>query len=130
MIMSVFYIAFIGLIIAAYAYFVESKIEADPTYKPLCDISGAVSCSKPMRSKYSKIFMFSNGTLGMIYYASMMVLAVFECIYCARLLSVAGVCMSVFFAYILFFKVKSFCLICISLYAVNIALLLALYMYL
>ena len=128
MIISVISIAMIGLVISAYGYFVESRIQADPTYKPACDISDIVSCSKPIRSKYGKLFLFSNTSLGFGYYTSMISLAAIDYAYLSFFLAIGGICASAIFAYILFFKIRAFCLICMSVYAVNVALLIATFM--
>lgn len=129
MITNIISIASVGLAITAYGFFVENKIKNDPTYKPACDLSDIISCSKPMNSSYGKLFKLSNTTLGMLYYLAMMTLAFFDCAYLAFLLAAAGVGMSVVFAYILYFKIRAICLICTSVYIINIILLITTYLY-
>jgi vitamin-K-epoxide reductase (warfarin-sensitive) len=117
-------LAIIGFCISLYAYFTESKIKEDPNYHPACDINDRISCSAPLKSEYSNIFYFSNALMGIAYYILVGVLAYFGL---HRLLLVAtagGAFMSLILAYLLYFKIKSLCIVCTSLYIVNILLLL------
>ncbi|MCH6575124.1 MAG: hypothetical protein IH795_07960 [Bacteroidetes bacterium] len=45
-------LAILGLVVSAYAVYLEKKVKADPNYNPLCDISDKISCSKPIVSLY------------------------------------------------------------------------------
>jgi len=123
MITSIFIIAAIGLCITLYAAFIEYRLYKNPSYKPVCDLSDRVSCSKTFLSPYSKILKVSNTILGDLFYSGMMFLAWFEYTTLAWYGALSGAFASVFFAYILFFKVRTICLLCISIYLVNIALL-------
>jgi vitamin-K-epoxide reductase (warfarin-sensitive) len=127
MIVSVMLIAAIGLCISLYGFFVESKISEDPTYHPVCDLSDRVSCSKTFLSPYGNILKFSNTVLGALFYATMILLAWLGYTQLVWYGALAAVLASVAFAYILFFKIQTICLICISIYIVNIALLIAAY---
>lgn len=127
MIISLILIASVGFMVSLYGYFVENTLKKDSTYQPACDISDKISCSKVIHSEYGKMFAFSNTILGMIYYASMIACAFFKYTYFAFFLASASICVSLIFAYILFFKIKSFCPICVSVYVVNIALLITTY---
>lgn len=116
-------LAAIGLCISLYTYWVEGKIKNEPTYKPACDLSDRVSCSKPMLSPYANIFYFSNAIMSITYYALVLVLVYFNMI---QLLFVAafGACLtSLFLAYLLYVKIKSLCILCTSLYVVNFVIL-------
>lgn len=112
--------AAIGFCISLYTYVVEKKIKENPTYKPVCDISDRISCSKPMNSRYANIFFFSNALLGMLYYVLIIILAVLNT---STLLFIASLCsciVSGILGYLLYFKIKSFCLLCTSLYIINL----------
>lgn len=127
MITSVFIIAIIGLCLSLYSVFVEYKIKYNPTYKPMCDLSDRISCSKTFLSPYGKILKISNGFIGDFFYSGMIYLAWFEYTTLLWYGALAAAFASVIFAYILFFKVRTICLLCISIYVVNIALLYAAY---
>ena len=127
MIMSIIVIACVGLVLSMYSFFVEQKIKADPSYKPACDLSDMISCSRPMQSQYAKLFKISNSILGLLFYIAMIVLGILDYAQLAFILSCAGVVASMGFAYLLYFKIRSLCLVCTSLYIVNILLLIASY---
>ncbi len=118
-----FILAAIGFCIAAYAYWLDRKIKYQPNYKPVCDINDFVSCTKPIKSSYSNIFFVSNALVGMSFYGVVISLALLNA---TKLLFIAslGACIASFFlAYLLFFKIKSLCLLCTSLYLINAVLL-------
>lgn len=123
MILSIFILSLIGLCISVYAYFTEKKLQENPNYHPACDISDRISCSKPMQSQYGKLFFVSNSFAGMIFYIAMAIAALMN----AKILVIVGAaaafCMTLYLAYLLYFKIKSFCVVCTSLYLVNILLL-------
>jgi uncharacterized membrane protein len=126
--MIIVIIALVGVALSLYACIVEQKIKTNPEYKPACNLSDVISCTKPMESPYSKLFFISNTYLGIIYYCAMILLTVMGYNQLAFLLAISGVIMSAIFAYLLYFKIKALCLICTSIYLVNIALLIATYM--
>jgi len=117
-----------GFFLSLYAYLLERKVKINPNYKPLCDISDRISCTKPILSKYAHLFYFSNAAIGMFYYALVLMLAF---LHAYKLLFVAtlGACAaSLFLGYLLYFKIKSLCIVCTVLYIINFGLLaLALY---
>ena len=123
MILSIFILALIGFCIALYDYIVEQKIKKTPDYKPACDLSDRISCSKPIKSEYGNLFLISNALVGMLFYALIAVLAWFNASMLLLITAIAGCLFSVFLAYILFFKIKSLCLVCISLYFINVLIL-------
>lgn len=115
-------LALVGFAVSFYGLMVERKLKKDPTYKPACDLSDRASCSKPMLSKYSHLFGVTNTVLGMAYYGILFAAAMLGLAKLVLLLAVAGCIASFGFAYILYFKIKSFCLICTTTYVINIAL--------
>lgn len=129
MTISVMIIALIGLCLSGYAFFVEQKIAANPTYKPVCDLSDRISCTKPLGSKYGKFFGINNSLFGLIFYTIMIVAALFNAHALMTYGAFAACGVSVVLAYILYFKIHSFCLVCSSIYLVNICLLIATYRY-
>lgn len=125
MIVSIFILSLIGFAIATYATITEKKIEENPDYKPACDINDRISCSKPLKSPYAKLFFISNSLLSMIFYGAMALLAFIGAHTLILLGSIAACAVSAYLAYLLYFKIKSLCLVCTSLYVVNILLLIA-----
>lgn len=118
-------IALLGFCLTFYAYWVDRKLLQNSNYKPVCDISEKVSCSKPFASPYSQLLGFSNTIIGIVFYTSMFWLAITGFNKLLFIAAVGSAIASVYLAYILFAKVKSLCLICISIYIVNILLLIA-----
>ena len=113
-------ISIIGFVISLYTYITELRVKNIPGYKPVCDISDTISCTKPMMSKYGNIFYISNSLLGMMFYISVIILYLMKAKFILLLFSISGVLASFIFAYLLYFKIKSFCLLCVSIYIVNI----------
>lgn len=119
---TVIIIAIVGLAISAYGIMVERKLQQDAQYKAACDISDAISCTRPFLSPYGKMLGISNIWASALYYCAIIVVALLNLSTLTFILACAGVAASIVFAYILYFKVRSLCLICTSLYLVNIAL--------
>lgn len=44
-------LAVLGILVSAYAYYVETSKERDSSFQALCDINAKVSCSKVFTSK-------------------------------------------------------------------------------
>jgi vitamin-K-epoxide reductase (warfarin-sensitive) len=121
-------IALIGLGITLYGIMVEKKVQEDSQYKAACDISDKVSCTRTFTSPYAKMFGFSNIWALFFYYCTIIALYLCKAYYFVFLTAAAGCIVSIFFAYILYFKIRTLCLICTSLYIVNAVLLYAAYM--
>ena len=116
-------LAVIGLLLSIYSYYVEYCHEHDNNYKAVCDISDTVSCSKAFSSPYGKILGVSNAILGLLFYIVVIFLVMLKQDVLVFLVALAGVLSSVYLAYLLYFKVKSYCVVCTSIYVVNILLL-------
>ncbi|XP_050408303.1 vitamin K epoxide reductase complex subunit 1-like protein 1 [Patella vulgata] len=129
----------LGICVSMYALRIELKKEADPTYRAACDFNSRMSCSKVLTSKYSKGFgivgvLFGedhllnqrNCNLGILFYTVQILLAFLpNPAVCSRLLlccSIAGGIGSVYLALILFIVLKDVCLVCITTYIINGAL--------
>lgn len=116
---SVIGVAAVGFCISLYMYLVEQKVKQDPSYKPFCDLSDRVSCTKPMKSDYGNLLFVSNTLIGMIYYALVAGLASVHASSLLLAATVGGCLVSCYLAYLLLVKIKSVCLLCVSLYVVN-----------
>lgn len=117
-------LAMVGFSICVYTYLLEQKIKSKPNYKPACDLSDRVSCTKPMKSDYAALFYFSNSIIGAAYYLMIITVALLQMHSLLLFASVAGCIVSAFMAFLLYFKIKSLCLLCTTLYIINILLLL------
>ena len=115
----------IGFLVSVYGFFIEQQLKKNPSYKPACDISDNMSCTKPLQSSFSKLFGISNTIIGMVFYAVMGVLAWWGYYLLVFLGSAAACLVSLYLAYVLYAKIKTLCLICTITYLVNGALLLA-----
>lgn len=127
MLLDVLVISSIGLLLSLYGLFVERKLKADKSYKAVCDISDKMSCTKTFLSPWGKMLGISNVYLGILAYTAMMAIALMDNVQLAFL----GACVlcagSALLAYILFTKVRTFCLLCTSIYVVNLLLLIVTY---
>ena len=122
-IISIFTVAIVGLALSAYAFYLEQKIGQDASYKPACDISDKVSCSKPILSPYGKILGFSNSIAGIVFYAIIAILAIMGATLAIFILALAAAFASVYLAWVLYSKIHAACLVCCAIYAVNLILL-------
>ncbi|HLD12611.1 MAG TPA: vitamin K epoxide reductase family protein [Candidatus Nanoarchaeia archaeon] len=120
-------ISFLGLLLSVYALYTEKKHAANHHYHPLCDIDTKTSCTKAFDSPYGKLLGIPNSLAGIVFYLVLIVLAFFNYnryLFYLSLLSVLGSC---YLAYILFAKLKIKCVVCISIYVVNLLLLVITY---
>jgi vitamin-K-epoxide reductase (warfarin-sensitive) len=123
LIIIILILALIGFCISLYTYNLEQKVKANPDYKPACDISDNISCTKPIKSEYANLFYVSNALVGIVYYVLIAALAYFHAYTLLLIAAVAGVLVSLVLAYLLYFKIRSLCLLCTSLYIINILIL-------
>lgn len=115
-------LAALGFGLSLYAYYLEKKIQEDPTYHPVCNISERVSCTKPITSPYGKLFGFSNSILGLVFYPLLGVLALLNQPRVLHLAALGLLLFTTYLAYVLFAKVKAICPLCIAVYVVNISI--------
>jgi vitamin-K-epoxide reductase (warfarin-sensitive) len=129
---SITFFCLIGLGLSIYAYVVELQVENDSKYVAMCDISEHMSCTKAFRSPYGKglgliskdsIFNKPNSLLGILFYSLTATLAQSSSPFITRF-SYWGIFLanfiSLYFAYILYFKLYTFCVVCVSTYIINI----------
>ena len=117
----------IGMLISVYAFKTELKSKHNKKYKSFCDKNNKVSCTKTFSSKYGHILGIPNSLFGIVYYLILFLLLVYSSgnlIFPLTLLAFLG---SIFLAYLSFVKLKVTCLICISIYLINIILLISSY---
>ena len=116
-------LAVTGLILSFYSLYVERKLVAQEDYSPVCDIRKNISCSAAFTSKYSKTLGINNSILGLGFYSAIFIL--YLTFYAPWILYLAtfGMLTTIYLAYISYFKLKNFCLVCTSIYLVNILIL-------
>lgn len=135
-----FLLCLFGIVLSVYALHVELSKERNPDYRAMCDLGESVSCSKVFTSRWGRGFGLvqffvaedhvlnqPNSILGIIFYTLQLMLGLSASGRAAMVLvlfswvSLAG---SLYLASILFFILEDFCLVCVSTYIVNLALLL------
>ncbi|XP_026327554.1 vitamin K epoxide reductase complex subunit 1 isoform X2 [Hyposmocoma kahamanoa] len=126
--------AIAGILISTYALYVEMAAEVRPGYKALCDISEHASCSRVLTSKYSKGFglisddsllVVPNCVYGVIFYCLMIFLSTFDNLTLVRVqffIALSSVATCFYLAYLLIFVLKDFCIVCVSTYVFNAAI--------
>lgn len=112
----------IGFWLSFYAYYVEKKL-ANKNYKPVCDISKEISCSRAFLSRYGKLLGKSNSFFGMFFYPVVYILFSLNFFSFVFLLSMLSALGSIYLAYLSYIKLRTFCLICTSIYLINFLLL-------
>ncbi len=123
MIIALRLIIALGLILSLYSFYVEKKIAKNKKYSPLCDISSKASCKKSFTSKYGHIFLVSNSLLGIGFYLVALLLTFSSFASLIFYMALPSMLMTLYLAYISFFIQKNFCLVCTSIYLVNILVL-------
>jgi len=132
---------FLGIALSLFAFYVEKKKHQDESYVALCDINEQVSCSKVFTSKYGRGFgllqffleedsplIQPNPVYGIIFYFINFLLGMGNYMFLAKaqfIMCIMANCGSVYLGYILYFVLQDMCVVCISTYAVNFALLMS-----
>lgn len=122
------FFAILGLAVAIYSIILGQQIKKTPDYKPACDISDRVSCSKALKSSYASMFGVSNAFIGVIYYAFVIILQLVSWYGLLLLLTSIGALFSIYLTFILYTRIRSFCVLCTFAYIINFILLYLSYM--
>ncbi|XP_059270821.1 vitamin K epoxide reductase complex subunit 1 isoform X1 [Mustela nigripes] len=128
-----------GLGLSLYALHVKAARTRDRDYRALCDVGAAVSCSRVFSSRWGRGFGLvepvlgedsilnqSNSIFGCIFYTLQLLLGCLRTRWASILLvlsSLVSLVGSVYLAWILFFILYDFCIVCITTYAINVGLL-------
>ncbi|KAE8625005.1 hypothetical protein XENTR_v10006128 [Xenopus tropicalis] len=142
----------LGIVLSIYAFHVEREKERDPGYKAICDFNEWVHCSTVLSSRYwahrlcwappvrwgrgfgmlgsifgkDSLLNQPNSVFGLVFYLLQMLLGMTVSAVAALVLmtsSIVSVVGSVYLAYILYFVLKDFCVICVTTYLLNFILL-------
>lgn len=127
-----------GLVLSLYALHVKAARARDRNYRALCDVGTAISCSRVFSSRWGQGFGLveqvlgkdsvlnqSNSIFGCIFYTLQLLLGCLRgrwasvLLVLSSLVSLAG---SVYLAWILFFVLYDFCIVCLTTYAINLGL--------
>ncbi len=117
-------LALVGFCLSAYVFHVEQYAGKKKDFRAWCDFTERISCTKAFTSEFAHTGMLPNSIIGMMVYSVIGLLAYFNEIQYLFLISLACLLFSVFLAYVLFVRVRSYCLVCISIYAINLGLVL------
>ncbi|XP_074045413.1 vitamin K epoxide reductase complex subunit 1-like protein 1 [Macrotis lagotis] len=128
-----------GILLSLYAYHVEREKERDPAARALCDLGPWVRCSAALSSRWGQGFGLlgsifgkdsainqSNSVFGLIFYILQLLLGMTASAVAALILmtsSIVSVLGSLYLAYILYFVLKEFCILCFITYLLNFILL-------
>ncbi|XP_011837904.1 PREDICTED: vitamin K epoxide reductase complex subunit 1 isoform X1 [Mandrillus leucophaeus] len=127
-----------GLVLSLYALHVKAARARDRDYRALCDVGTAISCSRVFSSRWGRGFGLvehvlgpdsilnqSNSIFGCIFYTLQLLLGCLRTRWASVLLllsSLVSLAGSVYLAWILFFVLYDFCIVCITTYAINVGL--------
>lgn len=112
-------LALIGFLLSLYALNVYLRARSKK-YKPLCDVRENVSCKQAFIHKYGKRFRVHNSIIGIIYYLLIIVLIGFEQRTALIALATLALLDTMRLAYLSYWKMRNFCVICTAVYVVNV----------
>ena len=124
---GLYILAAAGFLLSLYSYFIDKKVAANKKYKAACDIADNMSCTDAAKSKYAAVGGVLNSVKGMIFYPLLAFLTFLGFSSLVFFLAVGSVLMTFYLAYASYIKLKNYCLICTSIYLVNLAIFLASY---
>ena len=117
-------VALYGLLISVYSVYVKYQIEHTKEYTPLCDLRSNISCSKAFTSSYGTLILLPNSVYGVIFYTVFILLSVLDIHTWTMYLALCATLGSLYLAYVSYVVQKNFCLVCNSIYVINVVLLL------
>lgn len=120
MIFWIRWLALIGILLSCYALYVKKTAERYRKYKPLCDLAENISCTKAFMSKEGSLTGLPNPVYGLAYYILVFIATMYYQKELIFYLSIIAFATSLYLAYISYFKQKNFCLVCSSIYLINI----------
>ena len=123
----IWYLSIIGLILSIYALYVIKKSKKK-SYKPLCDISKNISCTKSFSSKEGKLAVLPNPWYGTLFYSIILILISLNQIKIIFFLSIFIGLITTYLAYISYIKQRNFCVVCTGIYIINFFLLIFSYL--
>lgn len=131
------YFGLVGILVSGYAIYVEHNARKTKKRIALCDINDGMSCSLVLTSDYARlteyylglskdnIFNIPNTYYGLIFYIAVAIYPLWPftlipfreiLLFGASILSI-NVC--ILLAWILYFKLKNFCSVCVASWIIN-----------
>ncbi len=112
----------LGFLLSLYSFYVDRKVERSKKYKAVCDVTDHMSCSDAARSDYAAIGGIRNSLKGMVFYPLLGLFTYAGFFSFVFVLVAASLLMTVYLAYASYIKLHNYCVVCTSIYLVNIAL--------
>ena len=119
----IFILAFLGFFISIYATYVKFKHKNNKSYRAMCDFRDNISCTKALSSKYGKLIGMNNRIVGILFFSLILILNIFNSTKIIVYLSMLIFIVTLYLAYLSYFKLKNFCLVCTAIYIINFLLL-------
>jgi len=132
-------LALLGMLLSGYALYVEHKVssrkaalaagiadESSEEFVALCDLGSWASCSDVLTSEASHMFGPPNALLGFLFYCAILIYPTFTFIPFRETLFLAATafsCLLTFYLGATLYKMGDFCVLCVSTYVINWALL-------
>ncbi len=129
-------LALAGLGVSIYLALFHFRLLSDPNFESACKFSETLDCDKVNSSIYAKPFGIPLGLYGAAFYATILALVGFSFARGEKFaralelifgLSVLAVLLSLVLAYLSAFAIGAWCVFCISLYVINLLLLVVSY---
>lgn len=117
----------VGIVTCLYVLFLQKVRASNKTYKPFCNISDKISCTKTFESSYGYFMGIPYGFIGLVFYSFMLVFALFYWYSLIFIGSIAALLASLYLAYIQYVKLQVFCILCTLVYIINLLLVLISY---
>jgi vitamin-K-epoxide reductase (warfarin-sensitive) len=112
----------LGFLFSLYLYLVEKKLQTNPLYKPACDINDRLSCSAVAQSGYGDMFFVPFSLLGIFFYPLFALIVWLGFDWLFLIATGISVLLSFYLGYLQLFKIKAICVVCCTIYLINIAL--------
>ena len=111
--------ATLGFFVSAYALRIQTRKQRR---REVCDFSLTVSCTTVLLDPHGFFFGIPNSLAGMFYYGLVFMLAAVEQFVPLFYFSLIGLLFSASLAYISWWKLRTVCLVCTSVYLINLIL--------
>jgi len=121
-----------GLLISAYLSFSHYWVYTDIGYRSFCAITRSINCDTVSQSPYSILWGIPVPLWGLFAYAFLLLMLYFSTFSptqpkrlwsIIQLVAITYVLMSLFFAYLSTYYIRSYCILCIAIYAINLLVL-------
>lgn len=112
-------LALLGLLLSIYAAYVVSRRARSRSYRPWCDMSPRVSCTKAFMSPDGRLLRVHNAWLGVVGYLVLFILAARGRYDALIVFATAATLLSLYLAYVSYVEMRTFCAVCTTIHLVN-----------